>query len=414
LYKGNAIYDGVCFIKANKLKDIQLSIEVKKTMKIVVAPDSFKGSLTAVEVSDAIEQGVREIFPEAEIVKIPMADGGDGTVQCLVNATGGEILKEKVTGPLGDEVLASYGILGDKKTAVIEMAEASGLTLVPENKRNPLITTTYGTGQLIKSALDQGCRKMIIGIGGSATNDRGAGMVQALGVKLLDREGKEIGFGGGELKKVFRIDTKYLDNRLSETKVLIASDVSNPLCGPKGAARIYGPQKGATPEVIKELDESLAYFAEIIKRDLNKDIKDIPGAGAAGGLGASLIAFLDAELRPGIEIMIEIVKLEQAIKDADLVITGEGKIDSQTIYGKAPIGVAKIAKRYNIPVIAVAAIIGDDADIVHQYGISSLISVSAQPMRLDESVSNKVLLIKNSIKQSMRAIKTGKGLKTRL
>jgi len=368
-------------------------------MKIVVAPDSFKGSLTAVEVSDAIEQGVREIFPEAEIVKIPMADGGDGTVQCLVNATGGEILREKVTGPLGDEVWASYGILGDKKTAVIEMAEASGLTLVPENKRNPLITTTYGTGQLIKFALDQGCRKMIIGIGGSATNDVGAGMVQALGAKLLDKEGEEIGFGGGELKKVFRIDTKYLDNRLSETKVLIASDVSNPLCGPKGASRVYGPQKGATPEMIKKLDESLAYFAEIIKRDLNKDIKDILGAGAAGGLGAGLMAFLDAELKPGIEIIIEIVKLEQAIKDADLVITGEGKIDSQTIYGKAPIGVAKIAKKYNIPVIAVAAIIGDDADIVHQHGIDNLIKVSEPPMSLTEPKSKKIGLVKRSIKQ---------------
>jgi len=368
-------------------------------MKIVVAPDSFKGSLTAVEVSDAIEQGIREIFPEAEIVKIPMADGGDGTVQCMVNATGGEILREKVTGPLGDEVLASYGILGDKKTAVIEMAEASGLTLVPENKRNPLITTTYGTGQLIKAALDQGCRKMIIGIGGSATNDAGAGMVQALGAKLLDKDGEEIGFGGGELKKVFRIDTKYLDNRLSETKVLIASDVSNPLCGPKGAARIYGPQKGATPEVIKELDESLACFAEIIKRDLNKDIKDIPGAGAAGGLGASLIAFLDAELRPGIEIIIEVVKLERAIKDADLVITGEGKIDSQTIYGKAPIGVAKIAKKYKIPVMAIAPIVGEDADIVYRYGIDFLVKISEPPMSLAEPKSKKVRLIKKSIKK---------------
>jgi len=380
-------------------------------MKIVVAPDSFKGSLTAIEVSDAIEKGIGEVFPEAEIIKIPMADGGEGTVQCLVSATRGKILREKVIGPLGDEVWASYGILGDKKTTVIEMAAASGLTLVPEGRRNPLITTTYGTGQLIKAALDQGCRKMIIGIGGSATNDGGAGMLQALGVKLLNREGKEIGFGGGELKKINRVDISCLDNCLSNTRVLVASDVNNPLCGPKGASRIYGPQKGATPEVIKELDESLAHFAELIKRDLNKDIKDIPGAGAAGGLGASLMAFLNAELRPGIEIIIEVVKLEQAIKDADLVITGEGKIDSQTIYGKAPIGVAKIAKKYNIPVIAVAAIIGDDADIVHQYGISSLISVSAQPMRLDESVSNKVSLIKNSIKQSMRAIKTGKELK---
>src|SRR5665648_1017398 len=285
-------------------------------MKIVVAPDSFKGSLTAAEVSDAIEQGIREIFPEAEIVKIPMADGGDGTVQCLVNATGGEILKEKVTGPLGDKVLASYGILGDKKTAVIEMAEASGLTLVPENKRNPLITTTYGTGQLIKAALDRGCRKMIIGIGGSAPNDGGAGMVQALGVKLLD-----------------------------------------------------------------------------------KDVIDVPGAGAAGGLGASLMAFLDAELRPGIDIVIEIVKLERAIKGADLVITGEGKIDSQTIYGKAPIGVARIAKKYNVPVVAIAAIIGDDADIVHQYGINTLIKISEPPMSLDEPKSKKTGLIKRSVKQ---------------
>ena len=379
-------------------------------MKIVIAPDSFKGSLTAVEVSDAIEQGAREIFPEAEIVKIPMADGGDGTVQCLVNATGGEILREKVTGPLGDEVLASYGILGDKKTAVIEMAEASGLTLVSENKRNPLITTTYGTGQLIKAALDQGCRKMIIGIGGSATNDAGAGMVQALGAKLLDKNGERIGFGGGELKKIFRIDTKYLDNRLSETKVLIASDVSNPLCGPKGASRIYGPQKGATPEVIEELDESLAHFAEVIKKDLNKDVKDLPGSGAAGGLGAGLIAFLNAELKPGIDIVIEIVKLEQAIKGADLVITGEGKIDSQTIYGKAPIGVAKIAKKYIIPVIAVAAIISDDADIVHQYGIDNLVKVSEPPMNINYPKDNKISIIRESIKNVIKNMKSKKKL----
>ncbi len=397
MYKGNVIYDGVYFIMVSNLKTCKFLIEVKKTMKIVVTPDSFKGSLTAVEVADAIGQGVRAVFPEAEVVKIPMADGGDGTVQCLVNATGGEILKEKVTGPLGDEVLASYGILGDKKTAVIEMAEASGLTLVPENKRNPLITTTYGTGQLIKAALDRGCRKMIIGIGGSATNDGGAGMVQALGIKLLDLEEKEVGFGGGELKKINIIGLSNKDKRLSDTKVLVASDVDNPLCGPKGASKIYGPQKGATPEIIEKLDESLAHFAEVIKRDLNKDVKDIPGAGAAGGLGAGLMAFLDAELKPGIEIMIEIVKLEQAIKDADLVITGEGKIDSQTIYGKAPVGVAKIAKKYNIPVIAVAAIITDDADIVHQYGIDNLIKASEPPMSLTETKSKKIQLIKKSI-----------------
>jgi len=371
-------------------------------MKIVVAPDSFKGSLTAIEVSDAIEKGIREVFPEAEIIKIPMADGGDGTVQCLVNATGGKILEEKVIGPLGNEVWAFYGILGDRKTAIVEMAAASGLTLVPENKRDPLITTTYGTGQLIKAALNQGCRKMIIGIGGSATNDGGAGMVQALGTKLLDKDGEEIGFGGGELKKIVKIDISCIDKRLSDIKVLVASDVNNPLCGPQGASRIYGPQKGATPEIIEELDESLAYFAELIKRDLHKDIKDIPGAGAAGGLGASLIAFLNAELRPGIEIMIEAVKLEQAIKDADLVITGEGKIDSQTIYGKAPIGVAKIAKKHNIPVVAVAAIIEEDSRIFQSYGIDTLIKVSEPPMRLSEIKTKKIWLIKKSIKQFLR------------
>jgi len=371
-------------------------------MKIVVAPDSFKGSLTAIEVSDAIEKGIREVFPEAEIIKIPMADGGDGTVQCLVNATGGKILEEKVIGPLGNEVWAFYGILGDRKTAIVEMAAASGLTLVPENKRDPLITTTYGTGQLIKAALNQGCRKMIIGIGGSATNDGGAGMVQALGTKLLDKDGEEIGFGGGELKKIVKIDISCMDKRLSDIKVLAASDVNNPLCGPQGASRIYGPQKGATPEIIEELDESLAYFAELIKRDLHKDIKDIPGAGAAGGLGASLIAFLNAEFRPGIEIMIEAVKLEQAIKDADLVITGEGKIDSQTIYGKAPIGVAKIAKKYNVPVVAVAAIIEEDSRIFQSYGIDTLIKVSEPPMRLSEIKTKKIWLIKKSIKQFLR------------
>lgn len=371
-------------------------------MKIVVAPDSFKGSLTALEVSDAIEKGIREVFPEAEIIKIPMADGGDGTVECLVNATGGEILREKVIGPLGNEILAHYGILGDRKTAIVEMAAASGLTLVPEGKRNPLITTTYGTGQLIKAALNQGCRKMIIGIGGSATNDGGAGMLQALGVKLLNQEGKEVGFGGGELKKIVKIDISSLDNRLSDIRVLVASDVNNPLCGPMGASRIYGPQKGATPEIIEELDKSLSYFAGLIKRDLNKDIKDIPGAGAAGGLGASLMAFLNAELRPGIEIMIEAVKLEQAIKDADLVITGEGKIDSQTIYGKAPIGVAKIAKKHNVPVVAVAAIIEEDSRIFQSYGIDTLIKVSEPPMRLSEIKTKKIWLIKKSIKQFLR------------
>jgi len=368
-------------------------------MKIVVAPDSFKGSLTAIEVSDAIEQGIREIFPEAEIIKIPMADGGEGTVQCLINAAGGEILREKVTDPLGGEVLAHYGILGDKKTAVIEMAEASGLTLVPENKRNPLITTTYGTGQLIKAALNQGCRKMIIGIGGSATNDGGAGMVQALDVRLLDKQDKEIGFGGAELMNIHHIDISQMDQRISKLEILVASDVKNPLCGHSGATRIYGPQKGATEEMMVILEQALARFAHIINKALHKDVKDIPGAGAAGGLGAGLMAFLGAKLKPGIEIIIEAVKLEEAMKDADLVITGEGKIDSQTIYGKVPVGVAKIAKKYHVPVMAIGAIIDQDAEIVHKYGIDFLVKVSDPPMSLTEYKSKKVWLIKKSIVQ---------------
>lgn len=380
-------------------------------MKIVVAPDSFKGSLTAIEVSIAIEQGIREVFPEAEVIKIPMADGGEGTVQCLVNATGGKVLEEKIIGPLGDEVLAFYGILGDRKTAIVEMAAASGLILIPESKRDPLVTTTYGTGQLIKAALDQGCRKMIIGIGGSATNDGGAGMVQALGVKLLDQEGKEVGFGGGELKKIVKIDISCMDNRLSDTKVLVASDVNNPLCGPQGASKIYGPQKGATPEVIEELDKSLAFFAELIKRDLNKEVKDIPGAGAAGGLGASLMAFLNAELRPGIEIIIEIVKIEQIIRESDLLITGEGRIDAQSVFGKVPFGLGKMAKKYNVPVIAIVGEIGEGFSQIYEYGINSIMSIISKAISIDEAMQMSKSLLKDATERMMRIIKIGMDIK---
>jgi glycerate kinase len=368
-------------------------------MKIVIAPDSFKGSLTNIEVADAIELGIKEVFPEAEIIKIPMADGGEGTVQCLVNATAGKILQQEVINPLGKKINASYGILGDQKTAVIEMAEASGITLISSEERNPLITTTYGTGQLIKSALNKGCSKMIIGIGGSATNDGGSGMIQALGIRLLDRQDKEIGFGGAELMNIHHIDISQMDQRISKLEILVASDVKNPLCGPSGATRIYGPQKGATEEMMVILEKALAYFAELINETLHKDVKDIPGAGAAGGLGAGLMAFLDAKLKSGIEVVIEAVNLEEALKDADLVITGEGKIDYQTIYGKVPIGVAKIAKKYDIPVMAIGAIIDKDAEIVHKYGIDFLVKVSDPPMSLTEHKSKKVQLIKKSIIQ---------------
>ena len=366
-------------------------------MKIVIAPDSFKGSLSAVEVSDAIAQGVKRVYSNAVIEKVPMADGGEGTVECLVNATHGKIYEQEVLGPLGEPVLATFGILGDKSTAVIEMAAASGLPLVPLEKRNPLITTTYGTGQLTKSALDHGCRKMIVGIGGSATNDGGAGMLQALGIHLLDDNDKEIKFGGAQLFRLNKIDISEIDERIREANFLVASDVQNPLCGPTGASHIFGPQKGATEEMTKILDDALSNFADIIKRDLGKDIKDIPGAGAAGGLGAGLMAFLDAELKPGIEIMIETVQLEQKLKDTDLVITGEGEINLSTIYGKTPVGVAKIAKKYHIPVVSVSALIDKSGLIVKEYGIDYLIKPENPSLAMEFTKLEKMEILTSTI-----------------
>lgn len=344
-------------------------------MKIVIAPDSFKESLTALQVADSIEKGFSRIYPEVEIIKVPMADGGEGTVQSLVDATKGQLVYKTVTGPLGEPVDAFLGILGNGKTAVIEMAAASGLHLVPAEKRNPLFTTTKGTGELIIAALNLGVNHIIIGIGGSATNDGGAGMAKALGAKLLDRNDNEIGEGGGSLNELASIDISNLDSRLANTKFEIACDVDNPLTGPKGASVIFGPQKGATPEMIKQLDENLAHYASIIEKDLTKKIKDVSGAGAAGGLGGGLLAFLPAKLLKGVDIVMKATGLEDQLKDAALVITGEGKIDGQTIYGKTPIGVAKMAKKYKVPVIAIAGNIAKDSDIVCEFGIDAVFSI---------------------------------------
>ncbi len=366
-------------------------------MKIVVAPDSFKGSLTAMEVADALEQGIKKVYPNTQVDKIPMADGGEGTVQCLVNATQGKIYDKEVVGPLGESVHASFGILGDRITAAIEMASASGLPLVPPDRKNPMIATTFGTGQLIKAALGHGCQKMIIGIGGSATNDGGAGMLQALGVQLLDKNGKEIGFGGAKLARLAQIDISKIDSRIKDVKILVASDVQNPLCGDTGASRIYGPQKGATEEMIIVLDAALSHFADIIKRDLGKDIKDIPGAGAAGGLGAGLMAFLDAELKPGIDIVINAVQLEKIVQDANLVITGEGEINGSTIYGKTPIGVARVAKKYQIPVVSISALIDESGLIVKKHGIDYLVKPENPPMHIGFPKSRKTELLMKTI-----------------
>jgi len=344
-------------------------------MKIVIAPDSFKESLTALQAANAIEKGIRNTIPDAAIFKIPMADGGEGTVQSLVDATVGTLIPVTVTGPLGHPVEAFFGLSGDQQTAVIEMAAASGLHLVTAEKRNPLITTTRGTGELIAAALDYGVRHMIIGIGGSATNDGGSGMAMALGARLIDKNGNEIGEGGGQLDRLAKIDVSGLDHRLAEIKIEVACDVDNPLTGPRGASAIFGPQKGATTESIKQLDQNLLHFSKIILRDLAKDIENIAGAGAAGGLGAGLMAFLSAELKTGVDIVISATNLEEQLKDADIVITGEGKIDGQTIFGKTPIGVAKAAKRHGAFVIAIAGNVAADSNVVHDHGIDAVFSI---------------------------------------
>ncbi|MFW6308907.1 MAG: glycerate kinase [bacterium] len=353
-------------------------------MKIMVAPDSFKGSLTAKEVVENISQGINKVIDKCQIIKIPMADGGEGTVQSLVDASEGKIYTKQVTGPLGGQVKAFYGILGDGETAVIEMAAASGLPLVPEDKRDPSKTTTYGTGELIKAVLDKGIAKIIIGIGGSSTNDAGVGMAQALGGKFLDETGKEIGFGGGELGKVEQINLDQLDPRIKETTIEVACDVDNPLFGPRGAACVYAPQKGADSKMVQKLDKNLQHLSKIIKRDLGKDVQTIPGAGAAGGLGAGLVAFLDGELRSGIEIVLEINKVAERMAGVDLVITGEGQIDGQSVYGKTPVGVAKIAAERQIPVIAFCGSTGKGVKKVFSQDIDAVFTTLQQPLSIKE------------------------------
>ncbi|WP_318507235.1 glycerate kinase [Photobacterium leiognathi] len=360
-------------------------------MKIIIAPDSYKESLTAIEVATAIENGFRQVIPNAEYIKLPMADGGEGTVQSLVDASNGTIIERSVTGPLGEQVNGFFGLMGDGKTAIIEMAAASGLHLVIPELRNPMLTTSFGTGELILAALDKGVEHIIIGIGGSATNDGGIGMAQALGVRFLDENNKQISYSGGALDRLHRIDISNIDPRLVSVKLEVACDVDNPLCGEKGASQVFGPQKGATPEMVTQLDNNLAHYAEIIKRDLGKDVKDMAGAGAAGGMGAALLGLFNAQLRPGIEIVMDAVNLADVLQDADLVITGEGRIDSQTIHGKTPIGVARTAKRFNKPVIGIAGSLSYDCNVVHEHGIDAVFSVVPRSVSLAEALAEAAI-----------------------
>ena len=376
-------------------------------MKIVIAPDSYKESLSALEVATAIENGFRDIFPTAEYVKLPVADGGEGTVEAMVAATGGRIVPVDVTGPLGERVDGFYGLSGDEQSAFIEMAAASGLERVAPSKRNPLITTSWGTGELIRHALDAGVKHIIIGIGGSATNDGGAGMVQALGAKLLDAHGQPVGQGGGELANLARIDVSELDRRLADCRIEVACDVTNPLTGEEGASAIFGPQKGATPEMIVTLDNALEHYAQVIARDLDIDVLHLAGGGAAGGMGAALYAFCSAQLRQGIVIVTDALHLDEQVADADLVITGEGRIDSQTIHGKVPVGVARVAKRYNKPVIGIAGSLTADVGVVHDHGIDAVFSVIYTICSLEDALENASENVRMAARNIAAVLKVG-------
>jgi glycerate kinase len=328
-------------------------------MRIVIAPQEFKGSLSAVQAAEAIAEGLRRALPDADLVLVPMADGGPGTVEAVVAAKDGRWEKTAVRGPLGAPVDATWGVI-DGDTAVIEMAAASGLVLVPESERDPRLTSTYGTGELVAAALAAGCRRIIVGMGGSATNDGGAGVAQALGARLLDDQGRDLPSGGAALIRLARIETSSLDARLAQARIFAATDVFNPLCGPQGASAVYGPQKGATPDMVRELDEALAHYAAVIERDLGVSVLEAAGAGAAGGLGAGLVAFLGAEVLPGAKLVADAVGLEQRMAGADLVIAGEGRLDAQTGFGKAPWEVARLARQAGIPVIAIAGSLRED------------------------------------------------------
>ena len=375
-------------------------------VRIVVAPDSFKGSASATAVAAAMARGVRRVFPDAEVVQVPIADGGEGTVEALVGATGGVVRRTEVTGPLGEPVVAAWGILGNGQTAVIEMAAASGLMLLAADRRDPFRTTTYGTGELIRAALNAGLRRLIIGIGGSATNDGGAGMARALGAHFLDDDERELPEGGLALAGLSRIDLTQLDARLNETEIVVACDVDNPLCGSRGASTVFGPQKGVTPDGVELLDRALANYAEHAKEATGRDVAGLPGAGAAGGLGAGLLFFTGARLRPGVEIVLDAVGFADLARTADFVITGEGRTDYQTAYGKAPVGVARAAKAVGVPVFCISGALGEGADDVLAHGIDATLAICDRPMTLEECMRDADKLIESSTARLCRIIKS--------
>src|SRR6266702_3153806 len=381
-------------------------------MRILIAPQALKGSLTAAETAHAITEGVRAAAPDATMTELPIADGGEGTVEAMVAATDGKIIPVTVTGPLGEPVDAFFGMLGGslQGTAIIEMAAASGLPLVPPSQRDPRITTTWGTGELIRHALDLGCQRLLIGIGGSATNDGGAGLAQALGAQLLDEQGQELPPGGAALARLARIVSGTLDPRLHETVVQVACDVDNPLCGPTGAAAIYGPQKGATPTMVRELDAALRHYATLIQRDLGVDVLDLPGTGAAGGLGAGLVAFLKAELLPGSRMVLDALHFDTHLAAANLVMTAEGHLDTQTLRGKSVGAVAAAAKARGIPVIVVAGGVSNEEHALYQMGIAAIVPLPTHPMTLAEAMTQASPLVSRAAERALRLVRIGSQL----
>ncbi len=376
-------------------------------MKVIIAPQAFKGSISALRAAEAMAEGVRRVSPEVDTVLVPVADGGDGTLETLVEASGGEVRTSEVTGPLGERRTAVWGAMGDGRTAVIEMARTSGLALVAVEDRNPLIATTYGLGEAMRDALDAGFRRFIVGIGGSATNDAGAGMAQALGARLLDAGGADLPPGGAALAGLDRIDLAGLDARISDSDVAVACDVSNPLTGPEGASAVYGPQKGATPEMVRQLDAALVHLVDVVRRDLGVEIETVPGAGAAGGLGGGMIGFLGGRLQAGVDIVLSAVGLEDRLEGADLVLTGEGSVDYQTVYNKAPIGVARLAKARGIPVVAIAGSLGEGYKEVHDHGIDAALVITSGPMTLAQASDRAHELVTDAAEQAMRLMVAG-------
>lgn len=382
-------------------------------MRIVIAPDSFKQSMTARRAAECIQEGFAAVLPDAEYVRIPMADGGEGTVRSLVDATGGRILEAEVHDPIGRPVTAQFGVLGDGRTAVIEMAAASGLELLADEERDALGASTRGTGELILAALEQDVDTILIGIGGSATTDGGAGMVQALGGRLLDADGKDLPPGGGALMDLASIDLSAMPERLREVDVVVACDVENPLTGPTGAAHVFGPQKGADEEQVLRLDAALVHLAEVIRRELGIDVETVPGAGAAGGLGAGLLAFLQGGFRRGIDLVLEHTRLEDALAGADLVVTGEGGIDAQTRFGKTPYGVAQAAARHGVPVIALAGTVGTDATELHDHGFSAIVPIVTGPGSLAAALAHGEENMRRSAETAARLLVLGGRLRPR-